>query len=66
MASENIPAPIFILALFTLFVKLKVKRYNIDPSRVTFELLENITMYSSNSTILETLKDIKLFIIDLI
>jgi len=44
---------------FTDFLNLKIKRYEIDPTRVTFEILENVTTYSSTNTILESLDEIK-------
>jgi len=44
---------------FIEFMELKLKRYNMDPTRVTFEILESVTTYSSSSVMLESLKEIK-------
>jgi len=37
------------------FLRDKLKQYNINPSRVTFEILENITLAKNNSKIIEQL-----------
>jgi len=41
------------------YLEIKLKRYEIDPSRVVFEILENITTYSSGNVVLESLNSIK-------
>lgn len=43
---------------FINILEIKLRRYKIDPSRVTFEVLENITTHSSR-TVLNTLQKIK-------
>lgn len=43
---------------FMAILDVKLKRYKIDPSRLTFEILENITTHSS-ATVLNTLQNIK-------
>jgi EAL domain-containing protein (putative c-di-GMP-specific phosphodiesterase class I) len=46
---------------FISFLDIKLKRYKIDPSRVVFEVLENITTYSSGNVVIEALHSIKAF-----
>ncbi len=41
------------------FLEEKVKKFNIDPSRVTFEVLENITIGNQHKLILTQLKSLK-------
>lgn len=44
---------------FINYLEIKLNRYKLDPSRVVFEVLENITTYSSRNIVLDTLKSIK-------
>lgn len=44
---------------FICFLEIKLKRYEIEPSRVVFEILENITTYSSGNMVLDSLNSIK-------
>ena len=46
---------------FVSFLEMKLKRYKIDPSRVVFEVLENITTYNSGNVVIEALRNIKAF-----
>jgi EAL domain-containing protein (putative c-di-GMP-specific phosphodiesterase class I)/GGDEF domain-containing protein len=46
---------------FINYLGIKLKRYAMDPSRVVFEILENITTYSSGNIVLESLTSIKAF-----
>jgi EAL domain-containing protein (putative c-di-GMP-specific phosphodiesterase class I) len=44
---------------FINYLDMKLNRYKMDPKRVVFEVLENITTYSSGNIVLDTLKSIK-------
>ena len=46
---------------FISFLGMKLQRYEIEPSRVVFEILENITTYSSGNLVIESLNSIKEF-----
>jgi diguanylate cyclase (GGDEF)-like protein len=46
---------------FISYLEIKLKRYKIDPSRVVFEVLENITTYNSGNVVIEALQSIKAF-----
>jgi len=41
------------------FLKDKIKTYNIEPSRVTFEILENITLVKNNTIIVKQLNRLR-------
>lgn len=57
--SINLTGADLLDARFIEFLELKLKRHNMDPTRVTFEILESVTTYSSTSVMLESLKKIK-------
>ncbi len=44
---------------FINYLEIKLNRYKMDPTRVVFEVLENITTYSSGKVVLGTLNSIK-------
>lgn len=44
---------------FINYLEIKLNRYKMEPTRVVFEVLENITTYSSGNIVLDTLKSIK-------
>ena len=57
--SINITEPDLLNPNFINFLDIKLKRYNMDPSRVTFEVLENITTHNQSNSVLDALHSLK-------